>query len=106
MPLFAVHAMDGPDTLQLRLDHYAAHRTFVEDQETQGITVILSGPLQTDDGEVMTGSLFVLAAEDRAAIDTFVANDPFTKKGVWAEVRVSRFHPRKSKILQVQGRDG
>lgn len=98
MPLFAVHAIDRSGTLQIRLDYYAAHRAFVEDQEAQGITVILSGPLQTDDGEVMTGSLFVLEAGDRAAIDAFVAKDPFTLQGIWGEVRVSRFHPRKSKM--------
>jgi uncharacterized protein len=99
MPLFAVHAIDRPNTLQLRLDNYADHRAFVEDQESQGITVILSGPLQSDDGELMTGSLFVLEASDRAAIDAFVANDPFTLQGVWDEVRISRFHPRKSRAL-------
>ena len=99
MPLFAVHAIDRPSTLQLRLDHYAAHRTFVEDQETQGITVIVSGPLQSDDGEIMTGSLFVLEACSRTAIDAFVTNDPFTLQGVWGEVRISRFHPRKSRTL-------
>lgn len=97
MPLFAVHAIDRPNTLQLRLDQYAAHRAFVEDQETQGVTVILSGPLQSDDGELMTGSLFVLEACERSIIDRFVANDPFTLQGVWGEVRVSRFHPRKIK---------
>jgi len=101
MPLFAVHAIDRPNTLQLRLDNYAAHRAFVEDQETQGITVIVSGPLQSDDGEIMTGSLFVLEACSRAAIDAFVANDPFTLQGIWGEVRISRFHPRKGKILAV-----
>lgn len=99
MPLFAVHAIDRADALDLQLEHYAAHRAFVEDQEAQGVTVILSGPLQTDDGEIMTGSLFVLEACDRAAIDAFVANDPFTLKNVWSEVRISRFHPRKGKIL-------
>lgn len=98
MPLFAVHAIDRPNALELRLEHYAAHRAFVEDQEAQGVIVILSGPLQTDDGEIMTGSLFVLEACDRGAIDSFVANDPFTLKNIWSEVRISRFHPRKGKI--------
>lgn len=98
MPLYAVHAIDRANTLQKRLDHYAAHRAFVEDQEEQGVTVILSGPLQTDNGEVMTGSLFVLEACSREAIDAFVAQDPFTKSGVWGEVRISRFHPRKSRV--------
>jgi len=95
MPLFAVHAKDRPDSLQLRLDHYASHRTFVEDQEAQGITVVMSGPLQSDDGDVMTGSLFLLDAPDRAMVESFVANDPFTLHGVWAEVKISRFHMRK-----------
>jgi uncharacterized protein YciI len=99
MPLFAVHAIDRPDTLQLRLDHYAAHRTFIEDQEAQGISVVMSGPLQSDDGQVMRGSLFILEAPSRAPIDAFVANDPFTLEGVWGEVRVSRFHARKSRAL-------
>lgn len=99
MPLFAVHAIDKPGALPLRLEHYAAHRAYVEDQEAQGVTVILSGPLQTDDGERMTGSLFVLQAQTRAAIENFVAADPFTREGVWGEVRISRFHPRKGMIL-------
>ena len=99
MPLFAVHAIDRPNTLQLRLDHYAAHRAFVEDQEAQGITVILSGPLQSDDGEVMTGSLFVLDAPGREAVDAFVANDPFTLHRVWAKAQISRFHVRKARAL-------
>lgn len=99
MPLFAVHAIDKPNTLQLRLDHYAAHRAFVEDQEAQGISVILSGPLQSDDGEVMMGSLFVLEACNRASIDAFVANDPFTLEGIWGEVHINRFHARKSRAF-------
>lgn len=98
MPLFALHAIDRPDALTLRLEHYATHRTFVEDQEAQGITVILSGPLQSDDGEMMTGSLFVLEAPDRAAVEDFVANDPFMLEGVWGEVRISRFLRRKARL--------
>jgi uncharacterized protein len=98
MPLYAVHAIDRPNTLQQRLDHYAAHRAFVEDQEEQGVTVILSGPLQSDNGEVMTGSLFILDASDRSKIEAFVAQDPFTLKGIWGEVKISRFHARKIRL--------
>ncbi len=98
MPMFAVHAIDRPGSLQTRLDHYAAHRAFVEDQEEQGIAVVLSGPLQCDNGEVMTGSLLVLEACDRAAIEAFVAQDPFTRAGVWGQVTITRFHPRKGRI--------
>jgi uncharacterized protein YciI len=97
MPLYVLHAKDKPGTLQLRLDLYAAHRTFLEEQDEAGpVSVVMSGPLQTDDGEVMTGSLLLLEGPDRDAIDRFVAEDPFTREGVWGEVNVSRFYRRRA----------
>ncbi len=96
MPLYVLHAKDRPGALQLRLDLYAAHRTFLEEQDEGGpVSVVMSGPLQTDDGEAMTGSLLLLEAPDREAIDRFVAEDPFTREGVWGEVNISRFHRRR-----------
>ncbi|GLR68499.1 hypothetical protein GCM10010909_31800 [Acidocella aquatica] len=95
MPLFALHALDRPGALALRLEHYAAHRAFVETDADYGITIALSGPLQSDDGETMIGSLFLIEAADRAAVEAFVAADPFTLAGVWGEVIITRFHRRK-----------
>ena len=95
MPLFALHALDRPGALALRLEHYAAHRAFVETDADYGITIALSGPLQTDDGETMIGSLFLIEAADRAAVEAFVAADPFTRAGVWGEVIITRFHRRR-----------
>ena len=95
MPLYVLHALDRPAGLPLRLEHYAAHRAFVEEQEALGIGVVLSGPLQSDDGEMMIGSFFVLDAPDRAAVEAFVAADPFMKEGLWQEVRINRFLKRK-----------
>ncbi len=95
MPLFALHAIDRPGSLQLRLEHYAAHRAFVETEAERGINVIMSGPLQTDDGEVMIDSLFILEAPDRAMVEAFAQADPFTQAGVWGEVTITRFHRRK-----------
>jgi uncharacterized protein YciI len=95
MPLFALHAIDRPGALPIRLEQYAAHRAFVETHAEHGISIALSGPLQSDDGEVMIGSLFIIEAPDRAAIEAFVQADPFTKAGVWGEVSITRFHKRK-----------
>ena len=36
MPLFAIYATDKPDTLALRLERYAEHRTYIEEQEDAG----------------------------------------------------------------------
>ncbi len=95
MPLFALHAIDRSGALPLRLEHYTAHRAFVETEAEYEITVVLSGPLQTDDGEMMTGSLFIIEAPDRAAVEAFAKADPFMLAGVWGEVTITRFHRRK-----------
>lgn len=95
MPIFVLHAMDRPGALPLRLDHYAAHRSFVETAEAQGIAVIMSGPLQSDDGEAMIGSLFILEAPDRETVEAFAKADPFSQQNVWGEIAITRFHRRK-----------
>jgi uncharacterized protein len=95
MPLFALHATDRPGALPLRLENYAEHRAFVEAENEHGINILLSGPLQSDDGEIMTGSLFIIEAPDRATVEAFAQADPFTRAGVWNEVRITRFYRRK-----------
>ena len=95
MPLYVIYAVDKPDTLAIRLEHYAEHRAYNEEQESAGVKTIFSGPLQTDDGEVMNGSLLIVDAPDRAAVERYVSNDPFNHHGVWGEVKISRFHRRK-----------
>jgi uncharacterized protein YciI len=95
MPLFAIHALDNQNALSLRLEHYAAHRAYVESAEAGGIRVVLSGPLQSDDGEMMIGSLLIIEAESQAQAAAFTAGDPFTIQGVWSAVSIARFHKRK-----------
>lgn len=95
MPLYIVYATDKADNLQQRLEQYAAHRAYVEAQDDIGrVAVVLSGPLQTDDGTVMMGSMILLDAPDREAVMQFVAENPFNKAGVWESVSVTRFHCR------------
>jgi uncharacterized protein YciI len=95
MPLFALHAIDRPEALPLRMEHYAAHRAFIETEGEHGIVVMTSGPLQSDDGEVMIGSLFIIEAPDRATVEAFVLADPFSQAGVWGNVQITRFYRRK-----------
>jgi uncharacterized protein YciI len=94
MPLFALHALDRPNALALRMEYYAEHRAFAEGAEAFGVRVIMSGPLQSDDGQIMTGSFYLLEAPDRAAVETFVAENPFAKQQVWGDISIRRFHRR------------
>ncbi len=95
MPLFIVHALDRPGALPIRLEYSAAHRAYVETLDQHGVELVLSGPLQSDDGETMIGSLFLINAPDRETLEKATRSDPFYTKNVWDVVSITRFHRRK-----------
>jgi hypothetical protein len=39
----------------------------------------------------MTGSVIILDVPDRAALDAFVANDPYQKAGLFARTTIERW---------------
>lgn len=87
-----VHCLDHPDALPRRLAHYDAHKAYLTGPLP--VRILVSGPLVAEDGEAMIGSLFLLEAPDRAAVEAFHAADPFRTAGIWAEVRIHRFLKR------------
>lgn len=95
MPFYVLYAKDKPGSLERRLEYYPAHRAFLETRnEVEDVSVVMSGPLQTDDGTTMIGSLLLIEAPSREAVERFIAEDPFTHAGIWADVHISRFHRR------------
>jgi len=88
MPLFAIHCLDKPDVLALRLDTRAAH---VAHLDSQGERVALAGPLLDSDGTTMIGSLLVIDFTDLAAAQTWANNDPYALAGVFASTSVREF---------------
>lgn len=81
--LFAVTCLDKPDSLALRLANRDAHLAFAKDQP-----LIIGGPLLSDDGQTMVGSLLVVDAPDRTALDAILAADPYAKAGLFASVTI------------------
>jgi uncharacterized protein len=95
MALYCIHAEDHPHSADLRLTHYDAHRAYLETATVHGIVIHASGPLVDEDGIHMIGSLFIMEAADEGRVATFNAADPFAKAGLWASVRIHRFHMRR-----------
>jgi uncharacterized protein YciI len=89
--LFAIHALDKTDGLPERLAHYDAHKVFLADTSAHGVRIVMSGPLMSDDGERMIGSLFLVEAADRATVEAFNRADPFHAAGIWQAVTITRF---------------
>ena len=66
--LFAIHALDRTGALPTRLANYDAHKAFLSDTSRFGVKIVMSGPLVSDDGEKMIGSLFLIEAPGRAEV--------------------------------------
>lgn len=92
--LFVIHALDKPGALKTRLAHYDAHKAFLSDTTAFGLRIVMSGPLVSDDGEQMIGSLFLVEAEGREAVERFNAADPFKAADIWQTVSITGFHRR------------
>lgn len=89
--LFAIHALDKPGALPTRLAHYDAHKAFLGDTSAYGVTIVMSGPLVADDGATMIGSLFLIEADTREAVESFNCADPFHAAGIWERVTITGF---------------
>ncbi|WP_445504081.1 YciI family protein [Microvirga sp. G4-2] len=92
--LFVIHALDKSGALDVRLARYEAHKAFLADPSPYGVRIVMSGPLTTDDGATMIGSLFVVEAADRAAVERFNRADPFHDAGIWERVTITGFQRR------------
>ena len=81
--LIALIAHDKPGALALRMENRQAHLAYIE---ATGV-VAQAGPLLDAQGQ-MAGSLVVLDVPDMAAAETWAANDPYAKAGLFADVQL------------------
>ena len=93
--MFVIHAMDRKDGLPTRAKFYRAHRTHLDDADKQGVGVVTAGTLVADDGETPAGSVFVIDAKDRAAVDAFTRSDPYHLNGVWGVVHIHIYNKKR-----------
>ncbi len=89
--LFAIQCIDKPDMEETRKRTMPAH---VEYLAGAPVKVVISGPLVSDDGARIVGSLYIVEAEDRAAVEAFQRGDPLVAAGIWASVDVNAFIKR------------
>lgn len=92
---FVIHAVDRPDALTTRAKHYRDHRIHLDRAGTYGVTVTTAGTLVAPDGETPVGSLFILEAEGRDAVDAFTNSDPYHLNGVWERTEVHYYRRKR-----------
>ncbi len=89
--LFAIHCLDKDGVLDRRKSVMQAHRDYLE---VAPVTVVMSGPLMSDDEQTIIGSFYLIEAEDRAAIEAFQKDDPLVAADLWKSMHVDVFHKR------------
>jgi len=86
--LYVLFCEDKPDSEALRLANREAHLAYVGDHP---LTVKLAGPMLSDDGEHMLGSMFIIEADSVADVRALNADDPYTLAGLFETVAVHPF---------------
>lgn len=82
---FVIHAKDKPGSAATRAERRPAH---LDHLARHAAKLLAAGPLLADDGSSVIGSLIVLDMDDRAEVDAFIADDPYTQAGLFESVAV------------------
>jgi uncharacterized protein YciI len=78
-----------------RAKFYRAHRIHLDQAEDHAVNVVTAGTLVADDGETPVGSVFVLEAKTRAAVDAFTRSDPYHVNRVWEQVQIHGYNKKR-----------
>lgn len=86
---YVITCIDKPEHNEVRLQYRQEHRSWLESQASR---VIGSGPLLTDDGSGVFGSMLIIDCYSREDAEQFARNDPYNKAGLFHSVTISRWH--------------
>ena len=85
--LWAISRVAAPNFAALREKGLQAHLDYLRGQKK---ILVLSGGTVSDDATQFTGSLLIVNVGSRAEAQAFVDGDPFTKAGLFTDVKISR----------------
>jgi len=86
----AVLCHDGPDALPKRKAAAQAHLRWIESMLGH---IALAGPMYSDDGSQMTGSLYIFRTTSREQARAWLESDPYFAAGFWATIEYRPFLP-------------
>lgn len=84
--LFAVRFQDIDDPMPIRKANNDAHMAWLGENAE---SIVAAGPLFADGpGSAPVGAMWLVRAEDRAAVERLIAQDPFMKAGLRARTEI------------------
>ena len=87
--IFAILLMDRPGTAQLRIEARPEQRAYLAKQAER---MAFAGPLSSEDGKTIVGSLLGMDFQSRADVDAWLKDEPFTKAGVYEKPIIHVFN--------------
>ncbi len=81
---FVIKAYDGEGMLEKRMEVRPRH---LEGMKALGEQIICAGGLLDEEGR-MKGSALVVDFPDRAALEQYLANEPYVTEKVWQKIEV------------------
>jgi len=85
---FILYCVDKPGHSQVRADNRPAHLDYLNSNLDR---IVIAGPMTSDDGDAVLGSLLVIEAADRAEAEAFAAGDPYAKAGLFDKVEIKAY---------------
>ena len=85
--LFHIRCKDKPSQMNMRASTRAAHLNYIANY---GDAVVFAGPTSTDDGETITGSVFIIELENITAAEEFSQGDPYRKMGLFESIEIEQ----------------
>ena len=86
--LYTFFLIDKPGSKELRLQLRPAHKAYLAQVADR---IAFAGPLLTDDGTSMIGSLLSIEFASRDEALTWLNDEPFTHAGVYASSSIHAF---------------
>jgi uncharacterized protein len=86
--IYIFHLIDKPGSGELRLRIRPEHKAYLAAVADR---IAFAGPLMAEDGQAMIGSLLAIDFDTRAAALAWLAQEPFTRAGVYATSSVHAF---------------
>ncbi|MCH6590561.1 MAG: YciI family protein [Alphaproteobacteria bacterium] len=83
--IYVITCVDKPGHGAVRKENRTAHLAYLRDA---GDTLFAAGPTLTDDASSVTGSVIMVDLPDKQAAETFAADDPYAKAGVFESVTI------------------
>lgn len=88
---FVVFGTDKPGHAKVRDEQRPGHREHLRNPGPHPVQVRLGGPTLDESGKSMNGTMLVVESDSIAAVRTFLADDPYSKAGLFATIEVRQW---------------